>query len=68
MAEEVTPLGCPPSSSTSSAWEAECWSRGPGILTGQKAEPVGLKFTLFLSGQEKRGVVEDCLDLKERGF
>ena len=26
-----------------------------GIFTGQKAEPVGMKFTLFLSGQEKRG-------------
>lgn len=26
-----------------------------GIFTGQNAEPVGVKFTLFLSGQEKRG-------------
>lgn len=24
-------------------------------LTGQKAEPLGMKFTLFLSGHEKRG-------------
>lgn len=38
----------------------------PGSLTGQKAEPVGMKLTLFLSGQEKRGAdgVADCLELQ----
>ena len=33
-------------------------------LTGQKAEPLGMKFTLFLSGQEKRGKPLDLQDLK----
>lgn len=33
-------------------------------LTGQKAEPLGIKFTLFLSGQEKRGKPFDLPDLK----
>ena len=42
--------------------------REPGSLTGQNAEPVGMKLTLFLSGQEKRGtdVEPDCLELKEK--
>lgn len=31
-------------------------------LTGQKAEPLGMKFTLFLSGQEKRGKPFDLPD------
>ena len=35
-------------------------------LTGQKAEPLGMKFTLFLSGQEKRGKPFDLQDLHER--
>lgn len=37
----------------------------PGSLTGQKAEPVGMKLTLFLSGQENKGTEEvaDCLEL-----
>lgn len=35
-------------------------------LTGQKAEPLGMKFTLFLSGQEKRGNPLDLPDLKSR--
>lgn len=34
---------------------SEAGRRGPRSLTGQKAEPVGMKFTLFLSGHEKRG-------------
>lgn len=40
--------------------------REPGSLTGQKAEPVGMKLTLFLSGQEKRGAEgdADCLELQ----
>ena len=35
-------------------------------MTGQKAEPVGMKLTLFLSGQEKRGTDADadCLELR----
>lgn len=39
--------------------------REPGSLTGQNAEPVGMKLTLFLSGQEKRGTDADvdCLEL-----
>lgn len=32
-------------------------------LTGQKADPLGMKFTLFLSGQEKRGKPFDLRDL-----
>lgn len=32
-------------------------------LTGQKAEPLGMKFTLFLSGHEKRGKPFDLPDL-----
>lgn len=41
--------------------------REPGSLTGQNAEPVGMKLTLFLSGQEKRGTDADvgCLELKK---
>ena len=35
-------------------------------LTGQKAEPLGMKFTLFLSGQEKRGKPFDLQDLHGR--
>lgn len=40
--------------------------REPGSLTGQNAEPVGMKLTLFLSGQEKRGTDADvdCLELQ----
>lgn len=39
-----------------------------GSLTGQKAEPVGMKLTLFLSGQEKSGADadDDCLELQEK--
>lgn len=33
-------------------------------LTGQKAEPLGMKFTLFLSGHEKRGKPFDLPDLE----
>lgn len=33
-------------------------------MTGQKAEPLGMKFTLFLSGHEKRGKPFDLPDLK----
>lgn len=33
-------------------------------LTGQKAEPRGMKFTLFLSGQENRGKPFEVPDLK----
>lgn len=33
-------------------------------LTGQKAEPLGMKFTLFLSGHEKRGKPFDRPDLE----
>lgn len=33
-------------------------------LTGQKAEPLGIKFTLFLSGHEKRGKPFDFPDLR----
>lgn len=33
-------------------------------LTGQKAEPLGKKFTLFLSGHENRGKPFDLPDLK----
>lgn len=33
-------------------------------LTGQKAEPWGMKFTLFLSGHEKRGKPFDLRDLE----
>lgn len=33
-------------------------------LTGQKAEPLGMKFTLFLSGHEKRGKPFDLPDLQ----
>lgn len=35
---------------------SEAGSRGPRSFTGQKADPVGMKLTLFLSGHEKRGV------------
>ena len=37
-------------------------------LTGQKADPLGMKFTLFLSGHEKRGKPFDLPDLKTRAF
>lgn len=33
-------------------------------LTGQKAEPLGMKFTLFLSGHENRGKPFDLPDLR----
>lgn len=53
-------------SSSSSGSEARLRCREPGSLTGQKAEPVGMKLTLFLSGQEKRGTDADvdCLALQ----
>lgn len=53
-------------SSSCSGSEAGVRCREPGSLTGQKAEPVGMKLTLFLSGQEKRGTDADvdCLELK----
>lgn len=35
-------------------------------LTGQKAEPLGMKFTLFLSGHEKRGKPFDLPDLETK--
>lgn len=35
-------------------------------LTGQKAEPLGMKFTLFLSGHEKRGKPFDLPDLRTK--
>lgn len=37
-------------------------------LTGQKAEPLGMKFTLFLSGHEKRGKPFDLPDLKTKQY
>lgn len=42
----------------------------PGSLTGQKAEPVGMKLTLFLSGQEKSGTEAeaDCLELSSKAL
>lgn len=53
-------------SSSSSGSEAGMRCREPGSLTGQNAEPVGMKLTLFLSGQEKRGTDADvdCLELQ----
>lgn len=53
-------------SSSPSGSEAGVRCREPGSLTGQNAEPVGMKLTLFLSGQEKRGTDADvdCLELK----
>lgn len=53
-------------SSSSSGSKAGVRCREPGNLTGQNAEPVGMKLTLFLSGQEKRGTDEDvdCLELQ----
>lgn len=55
-------------SSSSSGSEAGVRCREPGSLTGQNAEPVGMKLTLFLSGQEKRGADADvdCLELKRK--
>ena len=52
-------------SSSSSGSEAGVRCREPGSLTGQNAEPVGMKLTLFLSGQENRGTDADvdCLEL-----
>lgn len=35
-------------------------------FTGQKAEPLGMKLTLFLSGHEKRGKPFDLPDLKNK--
>lgn len=35
--------------------KSEAGKRGPRSFTGQKADPVGMKLTLFLSGHEKRG-------------
>ena len=54
------------SSSSSSGSEAGVRCREPGSLTGQNAEPVEMKLTLFLSGQEKRGTDADadCLELR----
>lgn len=42
----------------------------PGSLTGQKAEPVGMKLTLFLSGHEKCGAEADadCLELSSKAL
>lgn len=53
-------------SSSSSGSEAGVRCREPGSLTGQNAEPVGMKLTLFLSGQEKSGTDADadCLELR----
>lgn len=39
--------------------------RGFIRLTGQKAEPVGLKWTLFLSGQEVRKATSGPGDLED---
>lgn len=55
-------------SSSSSGSDARVSCKEPGSLTGQKAEPVGMKFTLFLSGQEKRGADVDCLELHKNMF
>lgn len=54
------------SASSSSGSEAGARCSDPGSLTGQKAEPVGMKLTLFLSGQEKRGSEAEaaCLELQ----
>lgn len=54
------------SASSSSGSEAGVRCSDPGSLTGQKAEPVGMKLTLFLSGQEKSGspTDADCLELR----
>lgn len=56
------------SSSSSSGCEAGLRCREPGSLTGQNAEPVGMKLTLFLSGQEKSGTDADadCLELQKK--
>lgn len=43
--------------------EAEVKREEQRSLTGQKAEPLGMKFTLFLSGQENRGKPFDLRDL-----
>lgn len=54
-------------SSSSSGSEAGVRCSEPGSLTGQNAEPVGMKLTLFLSGQEKSGADVagvDCLELR----
>lgn len=57
----------PASASSSSGSEAGVRCSGPGSLTGQKAEPVGMKLTLFLSGQENSGAeaaAAACLELR----
>lgn len=56
----------PASASSSSGSEAGVRCSDPGSLTGQKAEPVGMKLTLFLSGQENSGAeaAADCLELR----
>lgn len=41
---------------------SEAGRRGPRSFTGQKADPVGMKLTLFLSGHEKRGAEIGCRD------
>lgn len=57
-------------SSSSSGSEAGVRCREPGSLTGQNAEPVGMKLTLFLSGQEKSGTDADvdCLELQKNTY
>lgn len=52
---------------SASSSEAGVRCSDPASLTGQKAEPVGMKLTLFLSGQEKSGseAGADCLQLAE---
>lgn len=52
---------------SASSSEAGARCSDPGSLTGQKAEPVGMKLTLFLSGQEKSGsaaAAAACLELR----
>ena len=59
---EIIELG--PAAGSSSGGEVTERCRAPGVsLTGQKAEPVEMKLTLFLSGQEKSGTDADCLEL-----
>lgn len=60
---EPTGTGAGEGLASSSGSDTELEKEEPGSLTGQKAEPVGMKFTLFLSGQEKSGGAAACRDL-----
>lgn len=62
---EAAPQGAELPVASTCGPEAGIRCREPGSLTGQNAEPVEMKLTLFLSGQEKRGADADvdCLEL-----